>query len=215
MVLKIYNSVKQAFKNNQQPALITDPFFGIKAGTGTRMGPPLRIEGSQYIHMGNDCHIGTGCWLGAYDSYPFSTQRFTPQITIGNNVFVGDHSIITSVNKIIIEDGVELSHYVYISDHVHSNTPEENVPLTKRRLVSRGYVKIGAYTGVGIRSVISQGVTLGKYCFVTPNSVVTRSFPDYSMIRGNPAILIKTFSKQFNKWVEPDEEMKKKYNRET
>lgn len=210
MLIRVIRAARRII-TPQQNGQVADPFFGINAGEGTIMGPPNRIEGAQYIQIGSDCHIGAHWWLGAYDSYPFSNQSFSPQIIIGNRVFIGDRAIITSINKVIIEDGVEISHDVFISDHVHSNTPEENVPLTRRRLVSRGYVKIGAFTGVGIRSVISQGVTLGKYCFVTPNSVVTRSFPDYSMVRGNPAQLIKIFCKEKNKWTDPSDELKQRY----
>lgn len=212
--MKVKNLIKSLVGISHVQNGINDPHFGMNAGKGTVIGSPLRIEGAKYIQIGESCHIGPQCWFGAYDSYPYSKQTFNPAITIGNNVFIGDHCQITAVNKVIIEDGVEIAHYVFISDHVHSNTPEENVPLTRRRLVSRGYVKIGAYTGVGLRCVISQGVTLGKYSFVTPNSVVTRSFPDYSMLRGNPAKLIKIFSLEKNKWVDPDEEMLKKYNKD-
>lgn len=200
----------QSGKNENSPV---DPFFEVKRGENTIIGPCRRLEGAKYITFGKNCLVGANGWFGAYDYYANSQQTFSPCIEIGDNVFIGDNAIITAVNKVIIEEGVEISHDVYISDHVHSNTPEEGIPLTKRRLVSRGYVKIGAYTGVGLRSVISQGVTLGKYCFVTPNSVVTRSFPDYSMVRGNPAILIKVFSKEKNKWEDPDPDMIKKYNR--
>jgi len=212
MLKKIYRAIKRRLVA-EAPIQISDPYFGIKVGENTVIGPCRRVVGAKYMKVGSNCVVGANCWFGAYDSYLFSKQTFNPSIEIGDNVFIGDNAIITSVNKIIIEEGVEISHDVYISDHVHSNTPEEGVPITRRRLVSRGYVKIGAYTGVGLRSVISQGVTLGKYCFVTPNSVVTRSFPDYSMIRGNPAILIKVFSKEKNKWEDPDPEMIKKYNR--
>jgi acetyltransferase-like isoleucine patch superfamily enzyme len=192
----------QAAKRMTARQTVEEANFGLKAGIGTHIRRPLRVEGKQYIQFGDYCETGFQCWFGAYDSYKFSNQTFTPQISIGNHVFIGDSAIITAINKIIIEDGVEISHHVYISDHVHSINPEENTPMCKRRLVSKGYVKIGAYTGVGIRSVIAQGVTIGKYCIVAPNSVVTRSFPDYSNIRGNPAVLAKTFSLELRKWVD-------------
>lgn len=211
MISRILHAAKRIITPSNSRETAVEPNFGLKTGVGTFIGQPLRIEGKQYIQFGDHSQMGNQCWLSAYDSYEYSNQKFTPQISIGNHVFIGDNAIITAINKIIIEDGVEISHHVYISDHVHSTVPEENTPMRKRRLVSRGYVKIGAYTGVGLRAVIVQGVTIGKYCIVAPNSVVTHSFPDYSIIRGNPAVLVKTYSQEIKKWVEPDEAMKLKY----
>jgi acetyltransferase-like isoleucine patch superfamily enzyme len=37
-------------------------------------------------------------------------------------------------------------------------------------------------------------VTLGKYCVVAANSFVNKSFPDYTIIGGTPAKLIRTLT---------------------
>jgi acetyltransferase-like isoleucine patch superfamily enzyme len=212
MIAKIINVAKRLVKPAAANAAPAEINFGIKTGANTVIGPPLRIDGKQYIEIGDNCLVGANVWMGAYDYYPYSNQHFTPQIIIGNDVFIGDNVIITAIDKVIIETGVEMSHNIFISDHTHSTVPVENMPIRKRKLISTGYVKIGAYTAIGIRAVICQGVTLGKYCVVSANSLVTRSFPDYSLIRGNPAVLVKIFSVEKGKWVEPDEAMKQKYN---
>ncbi|WP_052323760.1 acyltransferase [Flavihumibacter sp. ZG627] len=183
--------------------------FGIETGIGTNIGKPRRLEGKEYIKVGNNTHIGPNIWLSAYDNYPYSNQKFNPQISIGNDVFIGAYSSITSINKVIIEDNVETADFLYISDHTHSITPEMGVPVRKRRLTSRGYVKIGAYTGIGINVCILPGVTIGKYCIIGAQSVVTRSFPDYCMIMGNPAICVKRYDMELKKWVDPPPEKKR------
>lgn len=204
MIVRILRFIKRKVVRQPVPVTAELPNFGIEVGIGTRIGKPRRvIEGQQYIKFGKNSYLGPDSFISAYDSYPYSDQKFTPQISIGDDVFISGFASITAIDKIIFEDGVEVAEFLYVSDHTHSYIPEENVPIRKRRLVSRGYVKIGAFTGIGINVVILPGVTLGKYCIVAAHSVVTRSFPDYSMISGNPATLVKFYDKEKKKWLDP------------
>jgi acetyltransferase-like isoleucine patch superfamily enzyme len=204
VIRRVINKLNRLLSDAPKQASNIPANFGISVGANTRIGQPRRIEGHQYMKFGANCHLGANAWISAYDSYPYSNQKFTPEIIIGNDVFIGDFATITCVNKLIIEDCVEISDFLYISDNVHSITPEEGVSIRKRRLISRGHTKIGAYSGIGINVAILPGVTLGKYCIVGAQSVVTHSFPDYSLIMGNPAVLVKTYDMTLKKWVSPN-----------
>lgn len=52
-------------------------------------------------------------------------------------------------------------------------------------------VVIGDYCWIGARSSIMPGVTIGKGVVVAACSVVTKDVPDYAVVGGNPAKILK------------------------
>lgn len=163
-------------------------------------GPPMQINGPQYIKIGKSSSIGRNTWLGAFDKY--LNQEFNPSIIIGNNVRIGNYACITAIDKVEIEDGCLFSEYIYISDHTHGIDPTSDLSPKDQGLYSKGPVKIGENTFLGYRVCILPGVTLGKNCVVGANSVVTKSFPEYTMLAGAPAKPIKRFSFKENNWID-------------
>ena len=90
---------------------------------------------------------------------------------------------------------------VSIDDNVFISVGAKFVPhdggvLPFRRLVPdldlAGPIHIGANTFIGMGALILKGVTIGPNSIVGANAVVTKSFPEGSVLGGNPAKLIKS-----------------------
>lgn len=55
-----------------------------------------------------------------------------------------------------------------------------------------GPIHVGANTFIGMGALILKGVTIGPNSIVGANAVVTKSFPEGSVVGGNPAKLVKS-----------------------
>jgi acetyltransferase-like isoleucine patch superfamily enzyme len=186
------NPIKRAAK-----WLIYGPPRGLQAGTEVVMKHPRRIEGRQYIRCGSRVVVCEHSWIAAYDY--FGGKHYKPGIHIGHDVTITGHVCITAINLIEIGDGCLFSEHVYISDHVHEHDPRAGL-LVKQPLHSKGPVRIGKSCFLGYRVAVLPGVELGDHCVVGANSVVTKSFPAYSMVAGVPARLIRRYNLATGHW---------------
>lgn len=100
-----------------------------------------------------------------------STVYSMESIKIGKNVLVGASC------KIIDND-------------FHPLRPELRVPYDPNT-IKKAPVEIGDGCFIGTNSIILKGTKLGKNCVVGAGSVVHGSWPDNSIIAGNPAKFIK------------------------
>ncbi|SHE69947.1 acyltransferase [Chryseobacterium takakiae] len=120
----------------------------------------------------------------------------THQLEIGKRSYIGMFSILNGYRKKLrIGESVSIAQNVNIMTDSGPNASEE---MQKIFPVTEDEVSVGDHSWIGANVVIMPGVHLGKFCVVAANSFVNKSFPDYSMIGGNPAKLIK-------KLPQPDE----------
>lgn len=111
---------------------------------------------------------------------------------IGKHSYVGMNAIIEGFNdKITIGEHVSMAPNVYI---MSGSGPNASLSMQKVFPIIKAPVEIGNHTWIGAGSVIMPGVTLGMYCIVAVNSFVNKSFPDFSIIGGSPAKVIRTFT---------------------
>lgn len=137
------------------------------------------------IHKGSEVYFEKG----------FRVFNGHENIHLGSKIFLVDALINAgdSVGKVTIEDFVFFGHRVQILARGHDYNffnEERHKRITEKPI----HIKEGAWIGSG--SIIVGGVTIGEHSVVAAGAVVTRDVPDYAIVGGNPAQVIKTISKQ-------------------
>jgi acetyltransferase-like isoleucine patch superfamily enzyme len=159
---------------------------------------PRNLIGKRFIEVGSKTTIMLGSRMEGIAGWEDKT--YDTKLIFGNNVYIGRYFFVTVIDRVEVGDGCVFSDYVYISDNSHGLNPQGG-GIMAQALESKGPVKIGSHCFLGYRVAIMPGVTLGDWCVVGTNSVVTKSFPAYSMIAGSPAKLLKVYSPEKAAWV--------------
>ena len=114
------------------------------------------------------------------------------QLEIGANSYIGMNTLINGfASKVIIGENVSIAQNVNI---MADSGPNASPAMQKVFPIEKGPVNIGHNSWIGASAVIMPNVTLGEYCIVAANSYVSKSFPAFSIVGGNPAKLIRTFT---------------------
>lgn len=115
-------------------------------------------------------------------------------LSLADHVFIGHFNFIEASNGITIEEGVQITNYISVlshSSHVSIRLYGYDYHSTTDLIGYRkGTVRIGKFTFVGPHSTILAGTHIGKGCIVSAYSMVKGTFPDFSVIAGNPAVVV-------------------------
>jgi len=116
--------------------------------------------------------------------YPSVDIFFPWNIKIGDEVTIGDKVQLYSLGKIIIGDGTMISYEAHFCAGSHDYM-ERNLPLLKPE------IRLGQGIWVCSEAFIGPGVEIGDFSIIGARAALFKSFPDFSIIGGNPAKWLK------------------------
>ncbi len=130
------------------------------------------------IHIGSNVILDRGVrlWLSG-----------GARLTIGDNTYLAEGSMVLSQRKVWIGSGCSISWHVLIMDSssyaVGYGDEEPRVRVQP--------VFIGDHVWIGCRAVIIKGVSVGTGAVIANNAVVTSDVPPGTMVAGNPARVVR------------------------
>ena len=109
---------------------------------------------------------------------------FGNRVKFGKNVFINHSATLSASGGIEFEDGVMAAPGLKIATINHD--------MYDRHLTyTYGKVLVKKNAWLGLNATICPGVTIGKYAVVAAGAVVTKDVPDYAVVAGVPAKVIK------------------------
>ena len=113
---------------------------------------------------------------------------FGPEVSLGDNSGIGIRCEL--YGPVSIGDNVMMGPEVviYTSGHRHDRT---DITMIEQGSTIPEPVKIGNDVWIGRRAMIMPGVSVGNGCIIGAGAVVTKDVPDYAVVGGVPAKVIK------------------------
>lgn len=172
-------------------------------GRNVFFGNDVTLRHPHKIRIGDDVVIDDGCVLDAKGAS-------NDGITIGNGVFIGRQTIVTTKDgDIVLEDGVNVSAFcmIFSASHVRCghNTliaaysylvggghdlARTDIAIIEQARPSRG-IGIGPNCWLGAGVTVIDGVTIGRDVVIGANSVVTKDVEEFSVAAGSPTSIIR------------------------
>lgn len=178
-------------------SILLKPFFK-KYGKNGYMGRPIVLSGMKGISIGNRVRIYPGLRMEVLGE---------GKIKIEDDVSIGQNFHCTSAGNLIIGKNTTISGNTFVTniDHEYKTIRQHimNQPMSVKDTI------IGENCFIGYGVAIQAGTKLGKQCIVGTNAVVRGEFPDYCVIVGVPARIVKQYNFTTKKWERVNYDRKK------
>jgi acetyltransferase-like isoleucine patch superfamily enzyme len=174
--------------------LISPAFYSTPKGC--LIVPPFKFGNLKLVQLDAQVTIHDHCWFLVVAN---TGRESLPKIVIGDGTIIGSHATIAAAKSVTIGSRVLFAGNVYVSDHGHTYEDIAR-PVRDQGIRKICDVSIGDGSWIGQNAVILPGSAIGKHCVVGANSVVNSVMPDFSVVAGNPARIIKRFDSVSGMW---------------
>ena len=113
---------------------------------------------------------------------------FDPELKIGDNSGVGVDCILNG--KITIGVNVMMGNQCIMYSYSHA-FDRIDIPMCEQGFEPEIPLIIGNDVWIGSRVIILPGVKVGNHCILGAGAVVTKDVPDYAVVGGSPARILK------------------------
>lgn len=150
---------------------------------------PLFFRGLRRVTVGRHVRVFPG---GRFETHGNGVIILEDDVSIAQNVHI------TSGARLVIGEGSLITANVYITSIDHQYQ-EIGMSIPRQKLICKDTI-IGRNCFIGMGVAIQAGTILGEQCIVGANSVVRGHFPDFCVIAGVPAKIIKIYNKDSGEW---------------
>ncbi len=149
------------------------------AGHSLQVAPEVVFKHPETMEFGDAVFIGAQSMIQG---------RFDGKCRIGSHVWIGPHAYFDA-RDLVIEDYVGWGPGAKVLGSAHTGDPI-SVPIIKTGLSIQPVV-IGYGADIGTNATILPGVRVGAHSIVGAGAVVTEDVPEYSIVAGVPARVIR------------------------
>lgn len=114
--------------------------------------------------------------------------KFNPELSIGDNSGVGMNCELSG--HIVIGNDVMMGPNCVMRTYSHAHD-RIDIPMDQQGFEPERVMHIGDDVWIGTNVIILPGVNIGSHCIIGAGAVVTKDVPDYAIVGGVPAKVIR------------------------
>lgn len=150
------------------------------AGHALKVGPGVVVKHPETMEIGDGVFIGSQAMVQG---------RFDGSCRIGNHVWIGPQAYFDARN-LVLEDYVGWGPGAKVLGSSHTGEPID-LPIIATALNIKPVV-IGYGADIGTNATVLPGVHVGAHAIVGAGAVVTADVPEYAVVAGVPARVIRS-----------------------
>ena len=148
-------------------------------GHALQVGADVVLKHPETMEFGDCVFIGSQAMIQG---------RFEAKCRIGNHVWIGPQAYFDA-RDLVLEDYVGWGPGAKVLGSVHTGTPLSE-PIIRTDLLVKP-VRVGFAADIGMNACLLPGVEVGAHAIVGAGAVVTHDVPEYAIVAGVPARVIR------------------------